>query len=80
MLLTPFSAHAQSPASPSLAVSPTAAIVGATVTVTGNGLPATTTLTLEWASVDASWVVQAIPTPQVTGIKTVPIQVTLGSA
>lgn len=73
-------AHAASPVTPSLTVSPTAAIVGATVTVTGSGFPPGATLSLQWASVNASWVVQAIPTPQVTGVKTALIQVMLGSA
>ncbi len=66
--------------SPTLAVSPTAAIVGAKITVTGAGFPASTSLTLAWASVSASWVVQAIPTPQVTGINTPATQTTLGPA
>jgi hypothetical protein len=66
--------------SPSISVSPTAAIVGAKITITGAGLPPDTGLNLEWASVKASWVVQAIPTPQVTGISTPAIQVTLGQA
>lgn len=66
--------------SPSISVSPTAAIVGAKITVTGSGFPANTSLNLEWASVKASWVIQAIPTPQVTGISTPAIQVMLGSA
>jgi len=35
---------------------------------------------LEWASVKASWVVQAIPTPQVTGINTSAAQTILGQA
>jgi hypothetical protein len=67
-------------ASPSITVSPTAAIVGAKITVTGTGFPPNTSLNLEWASVKASWVIQAIPTPQVTGISTPAIQVMLGSA
>ena len=67
-------------ASPSITVSPTAAIVGAEITVTGTGLPPSTNLTLEWASVKASWVVQAIPTPQVTGISTPATQTILGQA
>ena len=81
LLLTPLAAtHAASATAPSLAVSPTAAIVGATITVTGAGFAPGTTLSLQWASVTASWLVQAIPTPQVTGIATTPTQVTLGSA
>jgi len=66
--------------SPSMTVSPNAAIVGAKITVTGTGFPPNTSLTLQWASVNASWVIQAIPTPQVTGISTAAIQITLGSA
>jgi len=66
--------------SPTIKVSPTAAIVGAKITVTGTGFPPSTNLTLEWASVKASWVVQAIPTPQVTGISTPASQTILGQA
>lgn len=80
LLLSSGAVHAQTSPAPSLSVSPRADIVGATVTITGTGLPPTTALTLEWGSVDASWIVQAIPTPQVTGVKTTPIQVMLGSA
>ena len=65
-------------ASPAIKVTPTAAIVGAKITVTGTGFPPSTNLTLEWASVKASWVVQAIPTPQVTGISTPATQTILG--
>jgi hypothetical protein len=66
--------------SPTITVSPTAAIVGAKITVTGMGFPPSTSLSLEWASVNASWVVKAIPTPQVTGINTPAAQTMLGSA
>ncbi len=66
-------------ASSSITVSPTAATVGAKMTVAGTGFPPNTSLNLEWASAKASWVVQAIPTPQVTGISTPAIQVMLGS-
>src|SRR5271169_1542233 len=72
------SANAAS-ASSTMTVSPTAAIVGARITVIGTGFPPSTSLTLEWASVNASWVVKAIPTPQVTGISTPAIQTTLGT-
>ncbi|MDG7020730.1 MAG: hypothetical protein JRN23_02220 [Nitrososphaerota archaeon] len=80
LLLSPTVAHSQPSQIASLSVSPTADVVGATVTIRGAGLPPSTQLTLEWRSVDAAWVVQAIPTPQVTGIKTTPISVLLGSA
>jgi hypothetical protein len=65
-------------ASPSITVSPANAIVGAKITVTGTGLPLSTSLTLEWASVNASWVVSGNP-GEVTGINTPAIQRTLGS-
>lgn len=76
---------AAAPSAGSLSVSPTAAIVGATITVTGSGLPPSTTLSLQWASLDAGWLVEgcagcATPTPQVTGMKTSPVQTILGSA
>lgn len=66
-------------ASPTLSVSPTAAIVGAKITVTGAGFPPSTSLMLEWASVNANWVVKATPTPQVTGISTPAVQTMLGT-
>ena len=81
VLFTPVAtAHAAAPTIPSLTVSPTAAVVGATITVTGTGFAPGSTLSLQWASVSADWLVQAIPTPQVTGIKTTPVQATLGTA
>jgi hypothetical protein len=66
-------------ASPTIAVSPTAAIVGAKITVAGAGLAPDTKLALQWGASNASWVVTAIPTPQVTGIKIGTFQRTLGS-
>jgi hypothetical protein len=79
VLLLAESANAAT-ASSTITVSPTAAIVGARITVTGTGFPPSTSLTLEWASVNASWAVKAIPTPQVTGINTPAVQTTLGTA
>ena len=67
-------------ASPAITVSPTAAIVGASITVTGTGFAPNTNLALQWGSSNASWVVSAIPTPQVTGIKVGTFQRSLGSA
>ncbi len=65
---------------PSITVTPTTAVVGATINVGGTGFPPNVTLTLQWASVNAAWLVQAIPVPQVTGLKTNAVQITLGSA
>ncbi len=66
-------------ASPTITVSPKAAIVGAKITITGTGFAPNTNLALQWASSNASWVVSAIPTPQVTGIKIGTFQRALGS-
>jgi len=65
---------------PTMTVSPTAAAVGSKVTVTGLGFPPSTTVSLRWPSVNASWQVQAVPTPQVTGIKSTTTMVNLGTA
>ena len=77
VLFNPHGAHA---VSPSLSVSPTVAVVGSTITVTGVGFPPDTSLTLGWTSQNASWKVQAIPTPQVTGISATPIVYHLGAS
>ena len=69
-------AHA---ASPTISVSPTVAVVGSTITVTGTGFPPNTSLVLGWTSQNASWKIQAIPTPQVTGIATTALVYHLGS-
>lgn len=74
------SAASAASASSTITVSPTAAVVGARITVAGTGFPPGTSLTLEWASVNASWVVEAIPTPQVIGMNTPAVQTTLGTA
>ena len=79
LMAAPSSAAA---ASPGITVSPNAAIVGASITVTGTGLPASTGLTLQWAASNATWVVggtTTTPTPQVTGIKIGTFQRTLGT-
>jgi hypothetical protein len=78
VLLLAGSASAAS-ASPAITVSPTAAIVGATITITGTGLPPSTALALQWGSTNATWLVTGNP-PQVTGVKTATFQRTLGSA
>jgi hypothetical protein len=78
VLLLAGSANAAT-ASPTITVSPTAAPVGATITVTGAGLPPSTSLALQWGSTNATWLVTGNP-PQVTGIKTATFQRVLGSA
>lgn len=66
-------------ANPAIAVSPKTGVVGSTITVTGSGFPPDTAVVLGWTSQNASWKVQAIPTPQVTGIATTPLVYHLGS-
>lgn len=76
IVFAPVSASA---ATPTLAVSPAAATVGSTITITGAGFPPSTNIILGWISQNASWQIQAIPTPQVTGIKTSSLVYKLGS-
>jgi hypothetical protein len=66
-------------AAPAISVSPTTAVVGSTITISGSGFPPNTNLALGWTSQNASWKVQAIPTPQVTGIATTSLVYHLGS-
>jgi len=68
-----------SAATPTIGVSPTSGVVGSTTTVTGSGFPPDTQVVLGWTSVNASWKVQAVPTPQVTGISSAPLLYKLGS-
>ncbi len=76
IVFSPMSAAA---AAPTIAVSPKVAIVGSTITITGAGFPPSTEILLGWTSVNASWKIQAIPTPQVTGITSSPLLYKLGS-
>lgn len=66
-------------ATESLHVTPTAGAVGSKIAVTGTGYPTNAALTIEWSTVNASWVVTGNP-PQVTGTEIVNIMKTLGSA
>jgi hypothetical protein len=77
IVFSPVSAAA---ATPAIAVSPKVAIAGSTITVSGTGFPSDTGILLGWTSQNASWKVQAIPTPQVTGIDSSPLLYKLGSA
>jgi len=43
------------------------------------GFPPNTSVYLGWASENASWITQAVPTPQVTGIKSTPVVYKLGT-
>ena len=80
LAISPMATVSAATSAPSITVTPTAAIVGATITVAGTGFPPNATLSLQWPSVNAAWLVQPIPVPQVTGLKTSPVQTTLGSA
>lgn len=66
-------------ATPTVAVSTPAAVVGSTITITGAGFPPNTNVVLGWISENASWQIKAIPTPQVTGIKSSNLVYKLGS-
>jgi len=76
IVFTPASVAA---ATPTVAVSPTTGVVGSTITITGAGFPPNTSIALGWTSENANWTIQAIPTPQVTGIKSSPLVYKLGS-
>jgi hypothetical protein len=57
----------------SITLTPSAAVVGNRISVTGQGYSPNTELTLEWSTVDASWVVSGNP-PKVTGLNATPIE------
>jgi len=61
----------------SITLSPTAAVVGSSVLVSGQGYPPDAGLTLQWSTVYASWVVTGNP-PRVTGVNATPVKTTLG--
>ncbi|MDA4115643.1 MAG: hypothetical protein OK442_03705 [Thaumarchaeota archaeon] len=65
--------------SSSMTVSPTAGIAGSKISISGDGYPSNTNLTIKWTSADASFVVSGNP-PQVTGVNATPIERTLTSA
>jgi hypothetical protein len=78
-LLIAYAPASAAAATPTIAVSPTFATVGSTITISGSGFPPNTSIILGWTSENASWQIQAIPTPQVTGIKSSPLLYKLGS-
>jgi hypothetical protein len=78
-LLIAFIPASVSGATPTISVSPSVGVVGSTMTVSGSGFPPDANLTLGWISQNASWKVQAVPTPQVTGIASKPLVYKLGS-
>jgi hypothetical protein len=61
-----------------MTVTPSAAIVGAKITIVGRGYPPGSTLALGWGTANASWVVSGNP-PQVGGVKVVQTERMLGS-
>jgi hypothetical protein len=78
VLLLAGPANAAGPTS-TVTVSPSAAVVGAKITITGAGFAPNTNLNLQWTTTNASWIVQAVPTPQVTGVNMPTFQRNLGS-
>ena len=79
VLLFPVVGTAVGAASPSVVISPSAAVVGSRVSVAGQGFPSNTDLSLEWGTVEASWVVSGNP-PRVTGVNATPVQTIVGAA
>jgi hypothetical protein len=65
-------------ATSSITLSPTAGVVGSTVSISGQGYPPNTNLTLEWGTAAVSWEVTDNP-PRVTGVNATPIERTLTS-
>jgi hypothetical protein len=77
LLVQPGSSTTASP-TPTISVTPAAAVVGSRISITGSGYPSDTSLTLEWGTVNASWDVSGNP-PQVVGVKVVQMEVALAS-
>jgi hypothetical protein len=65
-------------AAPTITVSPTAGVVGSTISVSGQGYPPSTKLTLEWGTAQANWIVTQNP-PRVTGVDATPVEKTVVS-
>lgn len=63
---------------PTMTVSPSAGVVGSTISIAGQGYPANTQLTLQWATANASWIVTENP-PRVTGVNATPVEYTLAT-
>ena len=76
MFLLPASNAVAAGPVPSITVSPPAAVTGADVLVSGQGYPPNVGLTLQWSTVNASWVVTGNP-PRVTGVRAVPVETSL---
>jgi hypothetical protein len=77
VFLLPVANTAAAATTASITISPPAAVVGRSISISGQGYPPNTHLTLEWGTADASWVVAGNP-PRVTGVNATPIQSTLG--
>lgn len=72
IVLSPASASAAA-TTPAIKVSPPNGPTGTLMTINGSGFPANTPIYLGWVSQNATWVVKAIPVPQVAGINTTPL-------
>ncbi len=73
LLVSPAYSVRATAASSSITVSPTAGIVGSTISVTGQGFSANTSYVLKWGSDNVSWVLGGNPT-EVTGISALPVE------
>ena len=69
-------AFAQS--TPSITLTPTAGIVGTTLSISGQGYPPNASLNLMWGTAIARWIVTDNP-PRVTGVNATPIENTLAT-
>ena len=76
--LLPMSGHAVAATGASITISPSAAIVGTTLSISGQGYSPNTQLSLEWSTAIASWVVTGNP-PRVTGVNATPVENTFAS-
>lgn len=77
MFLLPAATSAAAATAPVITLSPTAAIVGSSILVNGQGYPPKMGLNIQWGTVDASWVVTGNP-PRVTGVNATPVNTILG--
>jgi hypothetical protein len=76
VFLLPSANTASAASVPSITLVPTAGIVGAPLSIRGQGYPPGTNLNLEWGTAVASWVVTGNP-PRVTGVDATPVETLL---
>ena len=78
VFILPMSGHAIAATGASITISPSAATVGTTLSISGHGYSPSTHLSLEWSTANAIWVVTGNP-PRVTGVNATPVENTFAS-